>query len=214
MKKFSLLAAAAAILGTLAMLDTLTAQQPPAAAADAAANAPHKIALIDMAYIFKNYDKFKVQTESLKSEAEAAEKKAEAMIKQGQDLQKTLTGFAQGSPDYSRVESQLIDLQSQLNSFKQKEQREIVRKQAELYKQIYMEVQGFVNQYATYFNYTLVMRFSRDDVSAAGDPQQIINNMNRQVVFYKPQDDITEPILKHMNTQYAKTAGGAVPAAR
>lgn len=204
-RKFSLLAAAAAILGTLVILNPVPAQQP--AADPAAAAAPHKIGLIDMAFIFKNYDKFKAQTEALKKEAEAAEAEAQKTIQQGQELQKSLTSFTQGSKEYTEVESKLIDLQSKLNSFKQKEQREIVRKQAELYKQIYLEVQTVVNQYATYYNYTLVMRFSREEVAASGDPQQIINNMNRQVVFYKTQDDITEPILKHMNQQYARSAG-------
>jgi outer membrane protein len=51
-----------------------------------------------------------------------------------------------------------------------------------------------------------VIRFNRGDVAEAGNPQAIINNMNRQVVYYQPQDDITEPILNHLNEQYRKTA--------
>ena len=41
-------------------------------------NAPHKVALVDMAFVFKNYKKFEVLREDLKEEIQASEGEAKS----------------------------------------------------------------------------------------------------------------------------------------
>lgn len=200
MKKYSLLCIAAAIVGLFVAQASVSAADPAAAAA------PHQIGLIDMAHIFKNYEKFKDQTTGLQKAAEDAEAQAQAMVERGKQGQEQIKNLQVGSPEYTRIESDLIKLKNELETFRQVEQQKIVRQQAEVYKTIYLEVQDLVNRYAAHYKYTLVIRFNRGDVADAGNPQAILQNMNRQVVYYQPQDDITEPILKHLNDQYRKTA--------
>lgn len=200
MKKYSLLAVA------LAMVGLFTATRPGISQDAAATPAPHQIGLIDMAHIFKNYEKFKDQTASLQKLAEEAEAKAQAMMEKGRKGQEQLQTLTPGTPEYTQIESELIKLKTELETFRQVEQQKIVRQQAEVYKTIYLEVQDVVNRYAQYYKYTLVIRFNRGDVAEAGNPNAIIQNMNRQVVYYQPQDDITDPILKHLNDQYRKSA--------
>lgn len=202
MKKYSLLTLAAIALGVCVATANLSAQEPAAAARQAL---PHQVGLIDMAHIFKNYEKFKDQTESLQAAAQEAEAKAQEMLKQGQQLQVQIQTLQPGTADYNKIEAQMIELQTRLQTFKQVEQREIVRKQAELYKKIYMEVQNAVKLYADYHRYTLVMRFSRQELVETNNPQEIIQNMNRQVVYYQTRDDITDPILGYLNDSYNKT---------
>lgn len=200
MKKYSLLAVA------LAMVGLFMATRPGISQDAAATPAPHQIGLIDMAHIFKNYEKFKDQTASLQKLAEEAEAKAQAMMEKGRKGQEQLQTLTPGTPEYTQIESELIKLKTELETFRQVEQQKIVRQQAEVYKTIYLEVQDVVNRYAQYYKYTLVIRFNRGDVAEAGNPNAIIQNMNRQVVYYQPQDDITDPILKHLNDQYRKSA--------
>ena len=202
-KKFKLLTVAVASLGLFVATATLSAQE---AAAPSSPSSPHQIALIDMAFIFKNYDKFKDQTASLQKAAEDAEAEAQKMMEQGKQLQQQLQTMQAGSPDYTKLESELIGLKNKLETFRQIEQQKIVRQQADVYKTIYLEVQDVVRRYATHYDYSLVMRFSREEVSASTNPQAILQSMNRQVVHYQPQDDITEPILSYLNDNYKKTA--------
>jgi Skp family chaperone for outer membrane proteins len=199
-KKYSLLAVA------LAMVGLFMATRPGISQDAAATPTPHQIGLIDMAHIFKNYEKFKDQTASLQKLAEEAEAKAQAMMEKGRKGQEQLQTLTPGTPEYTQIESELIKLKTELETFRQVEQQKIVRQQAEVYKTIYLEVQDVVNRYAQYYKYTLVIRFNRGDVAEAGNPNAIIQNMNRQVVYYQPQDDITDPILKHLNDQYRKSA--------
>lgn len=200
MKKYSLLTIAVASLGLMVATATVSAQDAAAPAA------PHQIGLIDMAHIFKNYEKFKDQTASLQKAAEEAEAQAQDMMNQGKQLQQQLQTMQVGSPDYNKIEAQLIELKNKLETFRQVEQQKIVRQQADLYKTIYLEVQDVVNRYASHYKYTLIIRFSRTEVAESTNPQAILQNMNRQVVHYQPQDDITDPILKYLNDSYKKTA--------
>ncbi|MCA8993411.1 MAG: OmpH family outer membrane protein [Planctomycetaceae bacterium] len=206
MKKFSLTLMAFAMTAALALMPArVTAQQP----GQAPAAKPHQVALIDLAHIFQNYEKFKDQTQGLQTAAQNAQAKA---VQMGEDLkakQTALQSLTPGSPDYSALESQLFEAQGKLQAFQQVEQREIVRKQAELYKQIYMDVQKATSEYARYYNYTLVLRFNRADATESTNPQQILQGLNRQVVFYQTNDDITDQILDYLNDTYRKTASAA-----
>ena len=85
---------------------------------------------------------------------------------------------------------------------------EFLRAEADIYKTVYLEVQDAVTMYAEHYNYTLIMRFNRAKVEDAENPQEIIQSMNRPVVYYNDQDDLTEPILQYLNNQYGRTAAG------
>ena len=202
MKKFSLWTTAIVVAGLFLAPGLASAQEAQTKAA------PHQIGLIDLAHIFKNYEKFKDKTQSLQTAAEDAEAKAQGMLEQMKQIQGQLQSgnIAAGSVDYNKLEAQLIKLQTELQTFRQVEQRDIVRKQADVYKQIYLEVQDAVGQYAKYYKYTLIMRFNRQEVSEAVDPQTVMQGMNRQVVYYQNQDDLTDPILNFLNEKYRKTA--------
>lgn len=206
MKKFSMWTAAIAAVGMFVAAYTASAQNNGAGASAQATTGPHQIGLIDMAHIFKNYDKFKKQTESLQQAAEEAEGKAQTILERMKKLQQQAQTLTPGSPEYNQLEGEMIQEQAKLQALKQSEQREIVRKQAEVYKQIYLEVQDAVTQYAKHYEYTLVIRFNRQDVAEASDPDNIIQSMNRQVVYYQSQDDVTEPILNYLNDRYKRSA--------
>ncbi len=188
--------------------------QEKAAPAAAAASATHQVGLIDMAHVFKNYDKFKSMTEDMQADAKKAQSDAEAMVEQMKQIQTAMQGLQEGSADYIKNETAILTLQTKLESFRKVQQREFLRKEAEIYKTVYMEVQEAVQKYAKYYKYTLVLRFNRQSVDAAENPQEIITSMNRQVVHYREQDDLTDPILSFLNEEYQRSTSGATAPAR
>jgi outer membrane protein len=159
-----------------------------------------------MAYVFKNYEKFTAMTASLQKEIEQTDDQAKAHISQIKQYQEQLSSgnLQEGSPDYTKLENQLLKAQTDLETFKRMAQREFLRKEADIYKTIYLEVEDAVQRYASYYQYTLILRFNRQTVDEAEKPQDIINGMNRQVVFFRPQDDITNSILDHLNGEWRK----------
>ncbi len=210
-KLFVCFAVAAASVG-FAMAPASAQERPVAAPAKAvapAAAATHQVGLIDMAHVFKNYDKFKSMSEDMQADAKAAQSEAEAMVEQMKTIQETMQKLTEASPDYTKQETQILTLQTKLETFRKVQQREFLRKEAEIYKTVYMEVQNAVQRYAKYYKYTLVLRFNRQSVDAAENPQEIITSMNRQVVHYREEDDLTDPILDFLNDEYNKSKGGA-----
>jgi Skp family chaperone for outer membrane proteins len=177
---------------------------------------PHQIGLIDMAHVFKEYAKFKALSDSLKADVQAVDEEAKGKVLAVQQMQAKLTGgtLAEGSQDYTDLESQIVSAATELETFRKVKQREFLRKEADIYKTVYLEVQDAVQMYASHYKYTLIMRFNRDSVESAENPQEIIQSMNRPVVYHQTQDDLTDPILKYLNEQYNRTAARpAAPAA-
>ena len=208
MKKFSLILLAAAVVATLALTPVRVSAQG-AGQPQQPAPSPHQVGLIDVAYIFENYEKFKDQREGLKAAAEKAQAQAMQMAEAFRAKQQALQTLTPNSQEYAKVEAELFEMQGRLQAFQQSEQRDIVRKQADLFKQVYMEVQKATNDYSKYYKYTLVLRFSREDTTAATDPQKILQGLNKQVVYYQQNDDITDDILNYLNDTYRKSANAA-----
>ena len=204
------LAAVAVVAGTLIAAREGVGQEGSASTA----KTPHQIGLIDMAHVFKEYEKFKALSDGLRAEVEASDAEAKAMVEVMQQLQNELTSgtLAEGSPEYTAKEQQLVQRNAELESFRKLKQRDFLRAEADIYKTVYLEVQDAVSKYADYYDYTLIMRFNRTKVEDAENPQEIIQSMNRPVVYHRNKDDLTDPILGFLNSEYRKTAARSAPA--
>jgi outer membrane protein len=212
-KKPILLGAVVAILAGAAFSQPVQAQNQPAAAAP---ELPHKVGLIDMAFVFNEYEKFTALKAELQAAITASDNEARAMIEQLQVIQQQLTGgtLAEDSADYARLEADFLRQQTELETYRQVQQRQFLKREAEIYKTVYLDVEHAVSMFATHYQYTLIMRFNRAEVDSAENPQEIIQSLNRQVVYYRQGDDITDQILGYLNSEYRRQAGtAATPAA-
>lgn len=169
----------------------------------------HKIALIDMAHVFKNYSKFESMRESLKTEITASEEKIKGDLEQLKALQEKLQMLTESSPGYAQAEAELASKAAEIDAGRKVMQRDFLRKESQIYKQVYMEVTGAVKMYAEYYNYTLVLRFNRSQLQEDDAPRDVINGMNKQVVYHRSEDDITDAVLDYLNKKHAKENAAA-----
>jgi len=176
-------------------------------------NIPHKIALIDMASVFKNYKKFEALREELKGDLTKSEEAFKAGADKVRQLQSEQKGYKEGSEEYSRIEKDIVTKTTQLEAYRKTKQRDLIRREAQIYKTIYLEVSDAVQKYAAHYNYTLVLRFSTDEVDKSDNPEEVMRGLNRQVVYYRPNDDITNTIVKYLNGKYEQAAARANDAA-
>lgn len=184
-------------------LDTVRGQ-----GAAPAASAPHKVGLIDMAYVFKEYKKFEAIREGIKQDLEGKQQQFQQMQKRLQGIQSELKLLKEGSPEYGAREKEFLREKGDYESFVKQTQRNFVKKESDLYKQIYLEVSDTVQQYAKYAKYTLVIRFNRSKINEADNPQDVLSSMNKQVVYYRGDDDITDQVLSYLNDRYSKSQPG------
>lgn len=202
MKRFTLLTLC------LGMMLSLSPRVTSAAEGQPAAGQKKSVGLIDMAYLFKEYKKFADLRDQLRNDIKASDDKAKQMGEQLQALQKTLKDgtYKEGTPEYQKIEAQLIAQSTQFEAFRKTQQREYLRRESKIYKDIYMEVVEAVGQYASYYQYDVIIRFSRDGVGETDNAQELIQNMNRQVVWHNQGIDITDAVLKYLNSKYTPTA--------
>ena len=185
----------------------------PAAAAQSAPpqitkKAPGRVAVIDMAEVFANYDKFEDVRKQLEAEIEASSGKSKEIIGRMQKLQQELQSgtFKQDSPEYLQRAADLNKLQTDLKVEQTTLSGKFMKKEAENYKAIYDEVQKMVKVVCERSGYTMVIRY-RQDGPQAGGPQEVLQNMNRLVVYTAPEDDITDIVIYGLDNMYSRKTG-------
>jgi outer membrane protein len=173
---------------------------------DAGDDTPHRIGLIDMGHVFNEYDKLKILRAEYNAELSQSEEKAKDYIARIQKQQRELKEFNEGTPEYTKRETQLAALTSEFDTYRKVTQKELVRKEAKMFHTVYLEVQDAVERLCRYHGYTMVLRFSRDELNSP-DPQKVMQGINRQVVYHRRRDDMTDTVLKMLNQQFGKASG-------
>lgn len=181
-------------------------------AAPVSRDVPHKVGLIDMAHIFKNYKKFEALREDLKTKIQQSEEQMKQMVGALQAKQNEMKALKEGSPEFTAAEQQLAKMTADAETYRRQMQREFLKEESQIYHTVYMEVSDAVSKWATYHKYTLVIRFNREELDTE-NPQNLIQGMNRQVVWHRDEDDMTTAVLDFLNKQFASQAGGAAAAA-
>lgn len=163
---------------------------------------PHKIALIDMAHVFKKYKKFEEMREGLFADIQASEDKIKQEIEVLKTMQEQMKKMVEGTPQYKTAEQELAKKAADIRAYKDVQQRDFARRESQIYKSIYNEVTAAVTKYAEYYKYTLVMRFKRDDIPTSDTQNDIMSMMNTRVIYHQPEDDITDAVLDFLNRSY------------
>lgn len=187
-----------------------TAQQGTAAAPKA--DVAHRVGLIDMAEVFQGYKKFEDLRNDLQAEITRSDAEAKTKIEAMQQAQTEINEqkFAPGSPQFEQAEKTLLQMKSDFEAFRAATQRKLARRESEMFKVIYNDTTRAVGLYAQHASFTVVMRFDRKDIDENTPPAEAVQRMNKQVVFHRASDDITDVVLGYLNREYAKSAPTAV----
>lgn len=163
---------------------------------------PHKVGLIDMAYLFSKYTKFEALRADLKAEIEGADAGLKVKLEKIKALQAAMKELVPNSPDFVAHEKQITELAASAEAERKNLQRKFMREETKVYQTVYRDVLDAVNKYAAIYKYTLIVRYSREESEPVDDPQKVMQALQRQVVFNRPEDDITDSVLTYLNKQY------------
>lgn len=187
------------LVGLSYVLGTARGQQT----GTAPAGPPHKVGLIDMGFVFKNYKKFEALREDLKEEFQQVEEQAKGMAEKIQGIDQELKSgvIKQGSPEFIEREREMVRMTAEFNALRATQQKELLRKESKIYHTVYLEVQDAVNRFCKTYGYTLVVRYDREEVNSA-DPQKLIQSLQRLVVYSDPNDDLTDSVVDYLNRKF------------
>lgn len=209
----NLFVAMMAAVAASSMMPAMAQDSPKApAAASTKAAPPSRVGLVDMAEVFAGYTKFKDMRDELAAEIEKSDAEAKVMVERMQKMQSEMTEaqLAPGSPQYEKAEKDLLNAKGEFEAFRAATQRKLARRESEMFKVIYADTTNMVKKYAEYANYTVVVRFDRKGIDENTAPNEAVQRMNKQVVYYRTEDDITNVVLDTLNKQYKGSAAKEV----
>ena len=184
----------------------------PAAPASAPAAAPAaagtSVAVIDVAYIFKNHVRFNGQMNDMKRDIEGFDASIRGEQQAFAKKRETLTQFSPTSDQYKKAEEELARIKSELDIKVAVKRREFLEQEAKVYYNIYREIEDTVAVFAQRNGIRLVLRYSGDEMKAE-DRASVLQGVNRPVV-YQYGLDITTHILNQLNAGATMPAGGGV----
>jgi len=218
-----------ALLSALAIANSSLAQgppqrpaatQPPQGGGPAYAGAAQPlpggpaggVAIIDLPYILKNHGGFNQQLEGLRREAEAVENDFKSKRDGLQKMVTQLEELNRGSPDYKKLEEEITKRNANMTVEFNIKKKQFQEAEAKIYYQVYQQILNEVTYYAEANRISLVLKFNADAANK-DNPEEIMREMQKMVLYYNQAIDITPIILERMKGQ-KPAAGGAAAAQR
>lgn len=198
-------AVAACLVLSVALVAQLFGQAGPPvggpvrpAAPAAAAGAGTNVVVIDVAFIYKNHNRFNATMLDIKNDIEQFE--AYVRKKQGEFkvLGETLGTYSASSQEYKQKEEELARLQSDLQVEVGLKRKEFLQQEARVYFRVYKEIEAEVTNFASRNGIHLVLRFNKVDDMKEDDRASVLQGVNRAVVYTRDRD-ITEYVLGRLN---------------
>jgi Skp family chaperone for outer membrane proteins len=203
-QKFPRWAVLIAAVLSLSYFSSLAVAQAPARPA-----AGPNIALLDVSYVFKNHARFKGMMEDMKTDVERAEAQVKAERETIGKLAERLGEFRKGTQDYQQMEEDLAKRQANLQVQVQLQKNQFLQQEAKIYHNVYQEVLQVTDDYCKRNSIDMVLRFNGDNPDV-DKPETILAFINKPVVWYQKQLDITPIILQELNrTAPAANRNGA-----
>ena len=190
---------------------TISVLAPAAASAQEAT--PHRIAVVDVAYIFKNHPGIKAQVTKVETDL----KNYDAELKQKRDALKTaaekLKTFQVGSPDYSAQEEQVASMESKLRLDMARKRKELADAEARIYFENYQQIAAGVKFLANHYQINLVLRYNSEEMNQ-GQGDSVIRGVMKNIVYHDDALDMTKGVMQYLDKAIANPSiatGGATP---
>jgi outer membrane protein len=201
----------AALAATVLVTQAAFAQAP--VARSASTPIAGGVAIVDMTYIFEKYSGFQSKKDALQKDISLAEQELKSMQQAMQALAERLKDYKPNTPDFNAIEEELAKKNAEGQVRMQKQKKEFLGREAKMFYSIYQEVSEEIKTFAERNGINLVLRFTGDPVDV-DDPQQVVKELNKGVVYYSASIDITPHILEQLNRRQPRTAQPVVPTAR
>jgi Skp family chaperone for outer membrane proteins len=181
-------------------------QYPSTAATPAQHAAAPGVELIDLIYIFDNYKNFTEMKAGMKRQVDAAEARLKI---EGDELKRTgqqISNLPLGSPERNRLEEAATQQGANLQVKVAKEKKDFLRQESHIYYSVYQEILGEIRVFSERNNISLVLRFSGDQIDP-NNPQAVLQDINKSVIYYNKHIDLTKIILSQLNNRWQGNAG-------
>jgi Skp family chaperone for outer membrane proteins len=164
------------------------------------------VAIIDLPYILKNHGGFNQRVEELRHEAEGVENDFKAKRDAVQKLMVQLDDLQRGSTDFKKLEEDITKRQANLSVEINIMKKKFQEAEAKIYYEAYQQILNEVKYYAEANRINLVLKFNGDEANK-DNPEEIMREMQKMVLYYNHAIDITPIILEKMKGTAQRPTG-------
>ncbi len=170
---------------------------------------PHRVAVVDVAFIFKNYAGIKRQVANVEKnlkDYESTLKSKRDELKQAAEQLKT---FKVGTPDYAAQEERVAGLESKLRLEMARKRKELADAEAQIYFDNYQHISEAVEKLASHYRVNLVLRYNSENMDLEKG-ESVIRGVMKNIVYHDAELDMTKAVVAYLDRHYgSQTAKGA-----
>lgn len=158
-------------------------------------DAPHKVAVVDVARILKEHKGIQAQVQKVEQDlkdydAQLQVKREE--LKQAVELLKT---YSAGSPEYTAQEEKIADTDSRLRLEMTRKRKELVDAEAKIYYENYKLIADAVKRIAEFNKIDLVLRYNGEEMSLENQ-ETVIRGVMKDIVYRNERIDMTAGVMQ------------------
>jgi Skp family chaperone for outer membrane proteins len=166
--------------------------------ASAQETSPHRVAVVDVAYIFKNHPGIKAQVAKVEGELKAYDAELKVKREQLQSIAAKLKTLSPGSPEYASLEEQFAGMDSKLRLDMARKRKELADAEAKIYFQNYQQIAAGVKFLANHYKIDLVLRYNSEDMKQENG-ESVIRGVMKNIVYHDDSLDMTPGVMQYLD---------------
>lgn len=156
------------------------------------------IMVVDVAEVYKAHNGFNAELEAMKQDVETFKATITRETQRLQQLAEEIKKYEANSEDFKRREEALSADTAKLNVFRNQKNREFLEREARLYFDTYVGISRELATLADEYGVTLVLRID-NKVPDASDRQSVLQAVNSNIVYKRPNSDFTAMLIERVN---------------
>jgi len=184
---------------------SITSLMPAYVSAQSASSTGHRVAVVDVAYIFKMHAGIRAEVAKVEQDLKAFDgtlKAKQAGLKAAAEQLKT---FKIGSTEYAAQEQEVALMESKLRVDMASKRRQLAATEARIYFQNYKRITDGVKFMANHYKINLVLRYNSDEMDLE-KPDTVIRGVMKNIVYHDEDLDMTKAIMQYLTQTMEKQA--------
>lgn len=169
---------------------------------------PHRVAVVDVAYIFKNHPGIKAQVAKVEADLKSYDTELKGKREQLQSTAAKLKTLSPGSPEYAALEEQFAGMDSKLRLEMARKRKELADAEAKIYFDNYQQITAGVKFLAGHYKINLVLRYNSEAMEQKNG-ESVIRGVMKSIVYHDDSLDMTPGVMQYLNRAFESSTGVA-----
>ncbi len=170
----------------------------------------HKVAVIDVAYIFKNHSAIKAEVAKVEAELKSFDSELTGKREELQQAAAELKAFKPGSAEYADAEEKVAGMESRLRLDMARKRKELSDAEAKIYFENYQRIAEGVKFLANHYKINLVLRYNSEEMNLE-QGESVIRGVMKNIVYHDDSLDMTKGVMQYLDQTMRTAAAPAKP---